>query len=109
MIFLAKIKSAACAVDQYFCKIYERIASAYFGRLFFRFIREVVLAILIAFSTYLGTTISHAVQTKDLEIQKLNQVYVSMSSDSVDSMFGVPYIKKKRAALIPIICWIMQC
>ena len=89
MIFMKKIKTAACAVDHFFSQMHERIASVYFGRLFFRFIREVVLAILIAFSTYLGTTISHAVQTKDLEIQKLNQVYVSMSSDSVDSMFGV--------------------
>ena len=88
MKLLIKLKKA----DEYANKIHSNWQKSFFGKIALKLISEITLACLIAAAVYLATNAYHTATAVSDDIKKINQVYISMSEEYADLLFGAPYI-----------------
>ena len=88
MKLLIKLKKA----DEHANKIYSTCQKSFLGKIALKLISEITLACLIAAAVYLATNAYHTATAVSDDTKKINQVYISMSEEYADSLFGTPYI-----------------
>lgn len=89
--FSKKFIKIGLKVDKQIANYYSKIISCFFGKMLVKLVSEIVLALLIAAFTYLATSIYYN-KTAFLETNnKLQQIYISVSDEYVNSLFGIPY------------------
>lgn len=62
-----------------------------------KLVGEIILALLIASAVYGATALYDIVNSNRIENDQLNQLYVSVSNEYVESLFGKPYIQVDEA------------
>lgn len=87
-----KIKKFYKKMNLYLDKKYEKIVSTFIGKVTIKLISEIVLACLIAAAVYGATTLYNQSRSVDVDNEKLGRIYVSVSDEYVESLFGIPYI-----------------
>lgn len=93
---LEKTKEICIKIDAQVEGLYNKIKLFFIGKVFIKLISEIVLALLIAVFTYLATSFYHN-RTAELETnKKLEQIYVSVSDEYVNALFGSPYVTLKE-------------
>lgn len=80
-------------IDDFFGKLHEKISKWFFGKAFLKLSGEIVLALLVALAVYLGSSAYENSKIESIENENLNKLYISVSIDYVESLFGEPYIK----------------
>ena len=78
--------------DDYLNTIYEKFTAKFIGKVIIKIISEVLLAALVSGSIFLGTSIYENNKKIKDENSKLEQIYISVSNEYIDSLFGKPYI-----------------
>ena len=87
---MEKTKEICIKIDAQVEGLYNKIKLFFIGKVFIKLISEIVLALLIAVFTYLATSFYHN-RTAELETnKKLEQIYVSVSDEYVNALFGSP-------------------
>ena len=80
-------------IDKRFNEFYEKASRSFLGKISLKLLSEVLMALLIALAVYLGTLAYEYSKIESIENEKLNKLYISVSNDYVESLFGEPYIK----------------
>lgn len=89
MLFMKKLLIKA---DNYTGKIYKKLTESFFGEIFLKLIGEIILALVVSVAVYLGSSFYENSKIETLENENLNKLYISVSNDYVESLFGKPYI-----------------
>lgn len=78
--------------DAFINSKYQKILGSFFGKLAVKLISEIILAGLIALAVYCATTLYHNSLAVSEDNKKLERIYISVSDEYVNSLFGTPYI-----------------
>lgn len=87
------IKKSLKEIDKIALEKYDVAQKSFLGRIGVKLASEIVLACLIAFAIYVGTTIYDELSLTSSENKKLNQIYISVSEEYVQEQFDTPYIR----------------
>ena len=80
-------------IDKSFSELHKKVSQSFFGKISLKLLSEVFLALVIALAVYLGTAVYEYSKIESIENENLNKLYISVSNDYVESLFGEPYIK----------------
>lgn len=87
------MKELFIKIDNSFDKLHKKISKRFFGKALLKLSGEIVLALVVALAVYLGTSAYENSKIESIENKNLNKLYISVSNDYVESLFGEPYIK----------------
>lgn len=90
--FAKRAKDFLMIIDKKLRFIYDKITSVFVGKMVVKLVSEIILALLIAVFTYIGTLFYHESTAIAEANGKLDQIYISVSNEYVNSLFGTPYI-----------------
>lgn len=79
--------------DNWCGDVHQRIVGTFTGKVFAKLISEIVLACLIAAAVYMATEIYNDSRAASVDNENLSRIYISVSDEYVDSLFGTPYIE----------------
>lgn len=78
--------------DNYCNKLYEKLSTKFVGKVLIKVMSEIILAVLVSVFLFWGTSIYESNKILKTENDKLSQIYVSVSNEYINSLFGEPYI-----------------
>lgn len=84
-------------IDKSFSELHKKVSQSFFGKISLKLLSEVFLALVIALAVYLGTVAYENSKIESIENENLNKLYISVSNDYVESLFGEPYIKIRES------------
>lgn len=87
------MKKLFIKIDDFFDRIYKKVSKRFLGKALLKLSGEIILALLVALAVYLGTSVYENSKIESIENKNLNKLYISVSNDYVESLFGEPYIK----------------
>lgn len=75
--------------------IYEKLSKLLAFRIITKLAGEIVLACFVAFAVYVATGIYNDMRVVSQENKKIDNVYISVSDDYVESLFGIPIVSEE--------------
>ena len=87
------MKELFIKIDDSFDRLHKKASKRFFGKALLKLLGEILLALLVALAVYLGTSVYENSKIESIENKNLNKLYISVSNDYVESLFGEPYIK----------------
>lgn len=93
---LKKVKEICLKADIQVKRFYNKFNSFFIGKILIKLLSEIVLALLIAVFTYQATSFYHSRTAFSEANKKLDQIYISVSDEYVNSLFGIPYVSMRE-------------
>jgi hypothetical protein len=87
-----KIKNLFKSLNFYLDNKYNSIVSTFVGKVIVKLISEIILACLIAAAVYGATSWYNKSRSVNMDNEKLGRIYISVSDEYVENLFGIPYI-----------------
>ena len=87
------MKELFIKIDDFFNSLHKKVSKRFLGKVLLKLLGEIALALSVALAVYLGTSAYENSKIEAIENENLNKLYISVSNDYVESLFGKPYIK----------------